>query len=74
MFKKKMKELDNYKFYESKNVTTKIEKKTLVNIQNIVNISESNVNTLNVKNIGTRGNISITGSVKECNQWECIVH
>ena len=53
-------ELDNYKFYESKNVTTKIEKKTSVNVQNIVNTSESNVNTLNVKNI--RGNTSITGS------------
>ena len=49
----KEKEIDNYKFHESKNISKKT---SSVSVQNIVN-SSSNVNTLNTNNM-TGSNIS----------------
>ena len=50
--------IDNYKFYESKNLSKKT---SSVSVQNIINSSESNVNSLKIKNMAGRGNMSLVG-------------
>ena len=53
------KKIDNYQFYESKNLSKKT---SSVSVQNILNNSESNVNSLKLKNMAGRRNMSIVGA------------
>ena len=60
-------EPDNYKFYESKNVTRKVENINTMNMQNMMN-SETNLNTLNVRNMLGQENLMSTGMGMGVNQ------
>ena len=60
-------EADNYKFFESKNVTKKVENISSVNIQNYEQ-NVNNLNTLNVRNMAVKYNLMRTRNVIEMNQ------
>ena len=52
-------EVDNYQFYETKNLSKKT---SSVSVQNLINRNESNINSLNLKTLVGRGNMSIDGA------------
>ena len=55
-------ESDNYKFYESKKVTKKVENINAVNMQNIISEQNYNSNALNARNLIGQENLMATGS------------